>query len=583
MEWVGKLVPMQPPEGMLTWEPVLDDLDVHGLVYEAVWITDTSLAAMLDDRARGRKIKAVKVRCSFCGKEDILDWCPTNKHHGGYGFIHPENYEACGSGEETLCPFCRIPVKVKKAADIGCGSYETDATYCMSADVVGKHRLLALTCWKVVRKVYRDGREELRGKACEAYVFGVGRECAKLVGWLKAYSGNAGYFRTWKSDWSQPKRWQETWGEVAGGIYGLTPELVANSCLPNCKLDVYMESFSAQKRKYPVAYLRLYQYHPNVENLLVSGLPMVLDDLLNECMPQVKWEKNVRGLPPIDDIDWQEARPAQMLGLTKEELRLGQEQCWGALFWRLFTGAKAAGELLTGEDIRNAFYLGEDEVLDLIGQGPVAKSLRYVLRQIERAGPGYENEYGDPVPDGVLSVSMLLDYWQMCHTCERDLDDPHVRWPKDLEEAHDIVMREVAQRRKKGLAEKFRQRRKQLARYIFEADGLLIVPAGSQKELDKEAKVLDHCVWTYGKGHANGDYAIFFIRRSVEPNVPYYTLQLDERKLTVKQNRGKHNCDKTAAVQAFEDLWIDWLRAGAKRNKDGNPVLPHRKRKEPAA
>lgn len=305
-------------------------------------------------------------------------------------------------------------------------------------------------------------------------MFGVGRECAKLVGWLKAYSGNAGYFRAWKSDWSQPKRWQETWGDVAGGIYGLTPELVSNSCLPNCKLDVYMESFFAEKHKYPVAYLRLYQYHPNVENLLVSGLPMVLDDLLNECMSHAKWEKNVRGLPPIDDIDWKEVRPAQMLGLTKEELRMGRDQGWGALFWRLFTGAKAAGELLTGEDIRNAFYLGEEAVLNLIGQGPVGKSLRYVLKQIERANQDPEVDVYVDMGD-YISVQMLLDYWNMCRTCERDLDDPHVRWPKDLQEAHDIVMQEAAQRRKKNLSEKFRQRRKQLSRYIFEADGLLIL------------------------------------------------------------------------------------------------------------
>lgn len=73
---------------------------------------------------------------------------------------------------------------------------------------------------------------------------------------------------------------------------------------------------------------------------------------------------------------------------------------------------------------------------------------------------------------------------------------------------------------------------------------------------------------------ANTATAIFFIRRTVEPKTPYYTLELDENKLTVRQNRGLRNCGKTEAVQAFEDLWIGWVRSGARRDEHGKPVLP---------
>lgn len=126
----------------------------------------------------------------------------------------------------------------------------------------------------------------------------------------------------------------------------------------------------------------------------------------------------------------------------------------------------------------------------------------------------------------------------------------------------------------KSLAGLFRIRRRQLARYIFEADGLKIVPAYSQRELEKEAAELHHCVWTYAKQHAEGKTAIFFIRRKAEPGVPYYTLELNEESLTVRQDRGLRNCDKTPEVQAFEDLWISWVRSGAKRDEEGRPLLP---------
>lgn len=87
---------------------------------------------------------------------------------------------------------------------------------------------------------------------------------------------------------------------------------------------------------------------------------------------------------------------------------------------------------------------------------------------------------------------------------------------------------------------------------------------------------MHHCVWTYAERHAAGKTAIFFIRRTVEPRTPYYTLELDEKSLTVKQNRGLRNCGKTPEVQNFENLWLAWVRAGARRDTSGKPILPKR-------
>lgn len=377
------------------------------------------------------------------------------------------------------------------------------------------------------------------------------------------------------------------------GQGSLTPELVAESCLPNCKLDLYMESFRGEKPKYPVMYLRLYQGRPNVENLLVSGLPMVLDDLLDEVYHGFRWqEANIRGnipmaLAPMTELRWNTPAPSRMLRLTREELRLGREQCWGLFLWRLFVRTKDQGERLTGEDIRDAALLGDRNLLELIGQGPVGKSIRYLLKQYERYDYVYNDPYvaeedyeemGEDVPGASPDVTTLLDYWTACRGLGRNLDDAQVRFPHNLIEAHDEATTQLRIRRaaeKHGpLAPRFRIRRLLLAKYIFEADGLKIVPAWSEKELQQEGDVLHHCVASHAQRHANGETAIFFIRRTVEPWTPYYTLELNEDKLTVRQNRGLRNCGKTAAVQAFEDLWISWVRAGAKRDERGRPVLP---------
>lgn len=597
MERVANLVPRTPPEGLTEWAPVRDSLEFWGLVYEAVWVPDNGLEQMLDEWARPRKRKMVEVRCSCCGESRLMPLAKTDGRHGGYGFLQEDERRGetalVGSGDESVCPICGAAVRVKKAAEIGQGYFLADETKAMSAAVVGMDRYLTLTGWTIQRRVPRNASAELKVIPAEAYVFD--REgCQKLMGWRNSYSGNAGYFISYLLDWSGPKKWHESWG-CADGIFGLTTELIAESCLPNCKLDVYMESFHNEKPKYPVMYLRLYQHRPNVENLLVSGLPMVLDDLLAEARRFGDWEReNSKGLPRIDEIRWNEARPAQMLGLTKEELRLGREQGWSAFFWRLFLRAKAQGERLTGEDIQCAFMLGDQHILELPGQGPVGKSIRYLWKQAVEdpfANDPYveDDEFDEPyepIPGACPDVTTLLDYWRACRTLGRDLNDHQARFPRNLIEAHDAAMeqRRIAEAKTEtALVPRFRIRRRQLAKYIFAADGLKIIPAGSRAELQKEADALHHCVWTYAQRHAEGKTAIFFIRRTVEPGEPYYTLELDENKLKVRQNRGLRNCGKTAAVQAFEDLWISWVRAGAKRDERGRPVLPERKKEARSA
>lgn len=579
---VRNLVPRTPPEGLREWilQEYAGYLDRGGLVYEAEYVDDYGMAQLLDQLAKPRKVKMVRCSCSVCGGSILLNWCKDQTH--GYGFVHPEDEEGdwartpTAAGDETKCPVCGHDVLVNKAAAVGRSYYITAETSVLSAALVGESNMLALTGWAAQRRVYRSGSERLEIIPAEAYVFS-SDECAQLLGWKNSYSGNSGYHIAYCHEWRQPQRWSERWG-ASDKIFGLTPELVERSCLPNCKLDVYMEGYPEQAC-YPVPYLRLYQTHSNVEHVLVHGLPRVLHDLIGREVTSRNWEKNVRGLMMLassDDLDWDESRPAQMLRLNKDELRLAQAQDWGLLFWRLFTDAREAGEVLSDEDIQNAFCLGDDNVANLVGQGPVGKSIRYLLRQCE--GIGVEDEDEDPEPEGVPDVTTLLDYWRMAQALGRNLDDPAVRFPKDLLNAHDRASELMAQREQDALTDQFRLRRRLLRKYSFRADGLLIRPAASQRELTAEGNALHHCVGTYGLKHASGDTAIFFIRRASHPGESYFTLELDEKELRVRQNRGMRNCGRTEEVQAFEEKWLNWLRAGSPKDK-GRPVINAVKRK----
>jgi hypothetical protein len=179
---------------------------------------------------------------------------------------------------------------------------------------------------------------------------------------------------------------------------------------------------------------------------------------------------------------------------------------------------------------------------------PIMRSVRYLLKQAAVRGSD-------------SSAATLLDYWRMALANGSNLDDPAVRYPQNLERAHDQEAQRQRFIKQAGQREAFAHRAQLLERFAFEADGLMIRPVHDPEELYQEGERLHHCVYSYASRHAEGKTAIFLIRRAEAPDVPFFTLELNEFSLTVRQNRGLRNCAKTKPVQDFEDKWISWAIA----------------------
>ena len=120
MKDVRGLVPRTPPEGLKHW--VLNTraaaLERSGLIYEAEYVKDWGFGCLLDEWAKPRKTKMVRVTCSCCGDSMLLHWAPDHKR--GYGFILPEDVEGewdaavMAAGDECRCPMCNTKVLVNK-------------------------------------------------------------------------------------------------------------------------------------------------------------------------------------------------------------------------------------------------------------------------------------------------------------------------------------------------------------------------------------------------------------------------------------------------------------------------------------
>lgn len=582
-----KHVPRTAPDGLIGWTINRKLLERAAMVYEMEWDWDNGIEALITDRRR--KIKVVKVTCSECGESMYMNYAPASAAGYGrdatYGFFTGYEYSCGGtvvtSGDEVECPMCGARCVAKKAAEIGRGRFVSDEAHVTSAQLADYpdgdgRRPLALICWRIRREADRYGYDRYLAEPLDAYVFDE-TEAKKLTGSVTAYSGSAGYYLAIKSDWGMPKRWTCDW-DYSTEIYGLTPELVARSSVERSRLDEYMQQspIRGERRKYPIIYLRLWQKHPQAENLVHQGASHILDALIEEHTDRESWRENKEGRLELPELDWSASRPSQILRLDREEWRAMQAQCWDAWHWKIYVTAKQVGDRMRiPEDIVNLHRYGGEDIDRIIGLAPVGKCLRYLLRQYEKTGESWETDETDPEgmirDDRIFGAAELADYWRMAKACGWDLANPAVRWPRSLEAAHERARetyRLVAEKRKK---QEFRKTYKALQRLEYASGDFLIRPARTLQELKDEGAALNHCVGSYGEQHLSGK-PIFFLRRAEEPDRPFFTLQLDTEKQAVIQNRGRNNCARTPEVEAFEAQWIRWVRKGAKRKKDGTPV-----------
>lgn len=556
-------LPTRAPDGVLEWLMEQGAFRKQYLIYRVEYYHNP---------LTGEKVKGVKVTCTECGRSIICDYvhaggCGMNYSPAPFGFFNPLTTEAVISGSCTICPECGAQAEAKHIGAIPTGIL--DEAWCMT---VGRlEDKLVLYGWLFRRSIDKAARSEYWSMPYEAYVVEK-KKIVRLMGYQKFMSTV-----TLFGHWVQRKQYMDNWG-YAPAIYPWDPAILEGSTAENCKLDKYLKA-APKDECMPVTYLRLWQKHKNLENLVTRGAGRLLHEMIEQEGHHYSYGR-VPGTPKLPDLNLKQARPAAMLGLNKTEFGFCVQQKWKLEDLRLYKLLRKIEKITLPEDM--ALVKKESRYgVESLAKRPstrqgvtVMRCLRYLEKQRQR--------YPAKVDAGYL-----LDYWTMAECCGWNLADESLLLPKDLTRAHDKAMREDGERKAKNAAEKkakeitarepaFRKRAEELTPYAWEQGGLLIRPCENETELIREGEILHHCVGGYAGQVANGSTAIFFIRKSEEPDMPYYTLQLDESRLTVLQNRGSHNCDRTQAVKDFEAAWLNHLRA----KKAAGELTPKKKQKK---
>jgi hypothetical protein len=164
---------------------------------------------------------------------------------------------------------------------------------------------------------------------------------------------------------------------------------------------------------------------------------------------------------------------------------------------------------------------------------------------------------GTRYTSGSSVLTAWRDYLGECGELGVDIEKDSVLFPNNLYDAHTNTSSRIKIKTDASLNIKIAKRLKDLRKYTFEHSGFLLRPVKDSIELFQEGKALHHCVGGYAGRYAAGTTNIFVIRKSSEPDTPFYTMEviIEKNVAQITQCYGFKHCNPTPEVKAFVEAF----------------------------
>lgn len=367
------------------------------------------------------------------------------------------------------------------------------------------------------------------------------------------------YMRTERYELDEWTRWQDN--RIYDGSYFFYPtgieEALSGTAMQYADLEGYLEERGHNKN--PIYFLEYHARYPVIEFLWKAGYRNIVHNRIfgmdRENRNAILWER--KKLKECFKF------PLRILKLMPpEEWSLNDIQRVNDL-WEKYGGK------VTDTEIRLVLQSKVDIQLwsRATTYANAGRILKYIKNQTDKRKEKNPDKRSISQND---TAQAYRDYLQECEQLHLDLHDKEILFPKDLTAAHNRTMEQVKFEKNKADQEKFQKAVEKLEKFAWGEGEFFIRPAREQMELTAEGKALHHCVGGYIKRMAEGETAIFFLRKVSEPDKPFYTLELQKKR--VIQCRTEHNAsyDRNRDVKNFVDMWMEKVvkKGGNKKAKE---------------
>lgn len=486
------------------------------------------------ERSR-RRTWAALCTCTACQEDYYLGWVEgghVDCYQGEDGIIYDgvprkgdEGILQVQEDDEIVCPVCGTYGKLTRRVKLKSG--RTKQVAVNTVENVGK--LTAVVTWIVSRRFDEYGYAATEARPRGAAVI---RENGKL--WFFTHERYGPYGQQaarpqWEpqhsgSDFQQKKYYD--WGSISNRKIGCWTWSDVPEQLGQTGEKTGLADYMSAGGVWPILYLRFWQSHPAVENIVKAGWFRIVESELDEAVWSARgYGGEVRKIEP-EWGDWCAKKPSEILWMSKEEIRNGPAWGWGAREIALWWETVCYGNATRGDASVFAGYLkdyGYEQLYSFMGdvtdgwyELELWKIDRYLRRQ--------QKKHMLPLRQ---SLGMYVDYRKMLDRATNGAKTTEIeKWPPDLRAAHDRLAAAVEAEADLKWKKAFRETAEKW-KHIEWTDGELcaILPR-ENSELTREGKTLQHCVGGYGEKHCSGKL-IVFIRHYRRPERSYFTLNVD--------------------------------------------------------
>lgn len=192
------------------------------------------------------------------------------------------------------------------------------------------------------------------------------------------------------------------------------------------------------------------------------------------------------------------------------------------------------------------------------------KAMNYIERQRNES-------YSGKSVKGV--ISQYEDYMQMCQRLKKDTADEMVYRPRELKRRHDEAVKEIEEQKAEITADEYSARfpgvedvmEEIRGKYEYSSEKYSITVPRRCVDIVLEGRALHHCAGAtdrYFDRIKQHETYICFLRRTAEPDKPYYTIEVEPGG-TIRQHRGY--MDEEPEIEEVRPFLREWQQVIRRR------------------
>lgn len=300
----------------------------------------------------------------------------------------------------------------------------------------------------------------------------------------------------------------------------------------------------------PEMYLCVYRTKPYIEQCAKGGLYKLCNEVID-----------IRSRYSCDEIfDVHKSELHKILGIDKIRLKQLRKNNGNMLFLKWLQYAKKRNHILDDNTI--LWYVKHgvkpDSITFITDRMSEVKIQSYLIQQLVT----------NPTESAISLINIWKDYFSMAKRCGYNTNAKMIYRPRNLVEKHNQLVETLSDadttKQAQMISETYTQVDKIISgfsgKYAYSGKKYCVVEPRNIEEILDDSKTLSHCVANtperyFDRINRNESY-ILFLRKTNEPDVPYYTIEI-EPNATVRQIRTKYNCQGSEIdeLKTFLQVW----------------------------